>query len=121
MLNVPTFPPQMPGDAYRSTPPVQPQPAHSLQPYTSTPPHPSSTPVLGGPATAPSAPVAPAPQVAIPIDVANILKSLTGAGLGSTPLTPDNAPAPLPRTKLDDYEDMILAMDVKLTEMDLNK
>jgi pre-mRNA cleavage complex 2 protein Pcf11 len=57
----------------------------------------------------------------------NILNSLAGAGglsmPGSTPRTPEAAPIPLKveRTRLDDYEDMVLGLNLSLSNLDMNR
>lgn len=96
-------------DNYRSTPP----------PRISTPTYP--TPPMAHTTLAPVASYPPAPTSALPANIADILRNLGASGLVSARGTPDPVHVEKPRTALDDYEDMILNLDLKLTMHDINK
>ena len=115
--NLPPFPPSLPRDTYRGPPipqhvPTPPQHVRSPNPASSTPMPPTSVPT--------PTPIA----AAIPMDVANILRNLNTSGLLSHPHTPEPASVNTDqkaKTGLDSYEEMILAMDVRLESIDLNR
>ncbi|WVQ99414.1 hypothetical protein IAU59_006547 [Kwoniella sp. CBS 9459] len=121
---IPPFPPNIPASAAR--PPFQPN-LPTPPPATGgiTPIPGSSTPI---PAQAP-APAQPVPVPAIsvpplaglPIDVSKILNSLNKSGIVSQPRTPEAEVVALkPKSSLDTYEDMIINMNIKLRNIDLN-
>lgn len=68
-------------------------------------------------------PVAPASNPALPDNFADMLRNLTSSGLISTPRTPEPAKIepPKPKSSLDAYEEMILALDLTLRSLDLNQ
>ncbi|ORY33968.1 hypothetical protein BCR39DRAFT_517977 [Naematelia encephala] len=108
--SLPPFPPSIPRDTYRG--PAAPHRASSGMPSVPTPPPASSTPL-------PIAPVPVNPLVNLPINVADILKNLSEKGITSgKQQTPE--PAVKPKTALEQYEDMILSLDVTLNSLDLN-
>jgi pre-mRNA cleavage complex 2 protein Pcf11 len=116
---LPPFPPSLPHDPYRAPQiPVMPPPAASHQYQGPVPPPvPISTPVASS--TPLPAPTAVVPL--IPANVADILRNLNTSGLLSAPKTPEiPAPKPEPRTALDEYEDHIVNLGLKLTSIDLN-
>ncbi|WVQ72591.1 hypothetical protein IAR50_002149 [Cryptococcus sp. DSM 104548] len=136
--SLPPFPPKLPSTGNGWPPPVRPPFAPTLPtPSTvvSTPPAPflntpiphtagSTTPSLP-PATLATPVVAPiAPIPSLPVDVAKILQTLNKSGLGSQPRTPEvplsSTPVPPAKSSLEVYEESILAMDVKISSLNLN-
>lgn len=101
-------------------PPFPPNSARTLHPAARpipTPPH-ISTPTLG------STPIPPAsvPPPSIPANVADILRNLNTSGLLGNK-TPELQPVQLEnrgKSGLEAYEDMIIAMDVKLQSLEPN-
>lgn len=92
---------------------------------TATPPYPTSTPVLqvSTPLPAPIPTAAPAAPL-FDANMLSILSSLTGAGgiANAGIRTPDLAVVqPKVRTKLDDYEDMVLSLNLSLSNLDMNR
>lgn len=122
--NLPPFPLQLSSNGnYRSTPPIMPP----MPPTLGTPSHNTGTPILGSSTPIPGQTPAPLPAPTaipsgIPSNVADILRNLNASGFLSNPRTPETAPASLPaKTALDNYEEMILSMDMRLDSLDLNR
>jgi len=121
---LPPFPPQLGSNGnYRSTPPLMPP----MPPTLGAPSHRVVTPMQGSstpiPGQAPAPLQAPTPiPSGIPSNVADILRNLNASGLLSNPRTPETAPATLPaKTALDNYEEMVLSMNMRLDSLDLNR
>lgn len=127
---------QMQQQSQRSSfPPGGRSPMPNFPPSSSTPTLPPFAPSIRAdyPSLAPRSPIPHASTpLAAPVpgppattgatDISNILKGLTG--FLSAPRTPDVPPAPLPsqsKIKLDEYEEMILRLNLKLTNLDFNR
>lgn len=108
---LPPFPPAMPPMAPTLSTPTQ----HSITPVqgSNTPiPPPSSTPL----------PAPTAIPAGLPANVADILRNLNSSGILSNPLTPETKPATLTtQSGLEAYEEMILNLDLRLENLDLNR
>ena len=109
--NGPSMPP-MP--SYSGYPPQGPPPTHPI-PQIVTPSSQYSTPP-------PPATVTP---VSMPADIAQLLKNINSgslAGLLGNPKTPDGGATALPKVKsrLESYEDLVVHMDIRLENLDLN-
>jgi pre-mRNA cleavage complex 2 protein Pcf11 len=116
--NLPPFPPNLPRQG-GLTPVI---------PAVPTPPQSVSTPVPPPAVSAPnpssltnaSVPSLSAPG--LPENFADLLRNLNSSGALSQPRTPEIPPAVLPtRSRLQDYEDMILSLDVQLGALDVNR
>lgn len=95
-----------------------PQPTPTYPPFPAQPPASYRSPLGAG--AVPTPPPAPTP-LAVPgnLNVADILKNLSGV-LSHTH-TPEPAPTATPKDSLQLYEDMILALDMKVDVFDLSK
>ena len=116
---LPPFPPSLHSDPYGALPrPSQVSAVPTPLRMTSTP-IPPSTPI----------PFAPAPVQAttsllsgIPANVADILRNLNTTGVLSHPRTPDSLAAKREVVSaLENYENMIITLDVRLDSLDLNQ
>ena len=98
-----------------------------MPPTLGTPAHHVGTPVQGSSTPIPRQHPVPLPAPTaipsgIPSNVADILRNLNASGLLSNPRTPEVAPAALPaKTALDNYEELVLSMDMRLDSLDLNR
>lgn len=95
-----------------------PQPTPTYPPFPTQPPASYRSPLGAG--AVPTPPPAATP-LAVPgnLNVADILKNLSGV-LSQTH-TPEPAPTATPKDSLQSYEDMILALDMKVDVFDLSK
>lgn len=85
----------------------------STPPYSAPPPAAISQPL--------PAPVAP-PAPLFDANMLSILNSLTGSGALSLPKAEAKpVPAPVVRSKLDDYENMVIGLNLSLTNLDMNR
>lgn len=118
--NLPPFPPPIQREPYRA--PSIPQP-----PSLPTPPQVAHTPVPSTPVlTQAPTPVPPLSAIAsnVPVNVADILRNLGASGLLGKPLTPELSTIKLEekvQSALNQYEEMIINLDVRLDSLDLNK
>ncbi|RSH87338.1 hypothetical protein EHS25_003247 [Saitozyma podzolica] len=116
--NLPPFPPNLPRQG-GLTPviPAVPTPPQSVS--TPVPPPAVSAPNPSSLANA-SVPSLSAPG--LPENFADLLRNLNNSGALSQPRTPEIPPAVLPtKSRLQDYEDMILSLDVQLGALDVNR
>ena len=118
--NLPPFPPNLLRDHYQA-PPRPPQ----MTVVPTQPPIPStrilhpSTPMSSD---LPPAQATPSFLSGIPVNVADILRSLNTSGIMSTPRTPDSQPVKLaPKSVFEEYEDMIISMAIRLESLDTNQ
>lgn len=111
--------PYPPAPNYSNPAAAYPQPTPTYPPFPAQPPPASYRSPLGAGAV-PTPPPAPTP-LAVPanLNVADILKNLSGV-LSHTH-TPEPAPSATPKDSLQSYEDMILALDLKVDVFDLSK
>jgi pre-mRNA cleavage complex 2 protein Pcf11 len=107
-------------------PPPQPQPQQQLpfrnpggqSPFPPFPAHGNQQPApVAAPAAIPAIPALSAVS-AIPMNVADILRNLNNSGVLSAPRTPEPTK---PKSGLDNYEEMILALDIRVDFLDPNR
>jgi hypothetical protein len=116
--NLPPFPPNIARQG-GLTPviPAVPTPPQSVS--TPVPPPAASAPNLSSLANT-SVPSLSAPG--LPENFADLLRNLNSSGALSQPRTPEIPHAVLPtKSRLQDYEDMILSLDVQLGALDVNR
>lgn len=126
----PSYPAQVPAQAYppagRSQPTLPPFPPAMppMAPTLATSAH-SATPIQGSNTPIPpSSTPLPAPTAipaGLPQNVADILRNLNSSGVLSNPRTPETKPATLVKSAQDTYEEMILNLDLRLENLDLNR
>ncbi|CAK9786138.1 hypothetical protein CC85DRAFT_283755 [Cutaneotrichosporon oleaginosum] len=111
---MPAFKPRDPYAAQQARPPFPPY-AQPPQRYA-TPPQASHPPQIHAPLPQPALPKAGA--LPMPANVADILANLSKSGVLSQPLTPEPSSR---KSSLEEYEDMILALNMTVDVFDLTK